>query len=206
MGNRKEPRKVGRSSSNSSGTWPRKTSISVPWLIADAIASTRASWGPTAGIASSRSSTWRGDANQTLAATLAVECEEVAHSIDFGAQVLQVDGVRRDRQRHTLDHLNAATLERGTLRGIVGEQAHLTQAHEAEDFSSGGVLAAVDRQTQRQIGVDRVESLVLQGIRPDFVGQADATPLLRQIQQNARAGLGDHCQRGRQLLATVAAQ
>src|SRR5579884_4164146 len=70
MGNRKLPLRVGRSSVSAAGTWPRKTSISVPWLSPDAIARTRTSPGPGGGISSCRSSTRRGLGNQTLVARL----------------------------------------------------------------------------------------------------------------------------------------
>src|SRR5437762_2737512 len=65
MGNEKRPRSVGRSSSRSGGTWPRKTSISVPWLMAEAMASTSTSCGASPGSGSPRSSTARGSGNQT---------------------------------------------------------------------------------------------------------------------------------------------
>ena len=69
--------------------------------------------------------------------------------------------------------------------GIVGQQADFRQAKILEQLDADAVIADVGLITQCQIGFDGVEPLVLQGVGLDLVDQPDATPFLRQINQNA---------------------
>ncbi len=56
------------------------------------------------------------------------------------------------------------------------------------------------------VGIHGIEAIVLQLIRAQLVGEADATPFLRQIQQHAAALVVQALHRGLQLLAAIAAQ
>src|SRR5437660_213204 len=65
-------------------------------------------------------------------------------------------------------------------------------------------LAAVDRQAQLDIGVDRVETAILQLVGLQLVGDPDAPPLVAaQVHHGAETGLGDHAQGRVQLGAAV---
>ena len=43
----------------------------------------------------------------------------MAHAIGFGLQVLPIDGIRRHRQRHSLDDLNAVQLKNLMRKGLM---------------------------------------------------------------------------------------
>ncbi len=68
------------------------------------------------------------------------------------------------------------------------------------------VVALVVAEPEGQVGIDRVEALVLQSVRSQLVEQADAATLLAQVQDHARLLLADGAQRGGELIAAVAAQ
>ena len=75
-----------------------------------------------------------------------------------------------------------------------------------QDLRADAVVAQVGRQAELQVGVDGVEALLLQLVGAQLVEQADAAPLLGEVEQHALALLLDHRQRGLELLAAVAAQ
>ena len=87
--------------------------------------------------------------------------------------------------------------------GLIG---HFEAVVVSEELGAGAVVAQVGSEAEPGVGLDGVGPLVLQAIRADLVEQADAPPLLAQVEQNALAGLGDPFQRLLQLKATVTAQ
>jgi len=69
------------------------------------------------------------------------------------------------------------------------------------------VLARVDRLADADVGVDRIEPLVLQRISLDLLEEADAPALVeRQIDENAVGRRRNPPQRGFELRAAVAAE
>src|SRR5205823_11023611 len=56
------------------------------------------------------------------------------------------------------------------------------------------------------VGVDRVEPGVLQLVGAQFVDQANAAALLREVEQDAAGGFGDCRDRTAQLVAAIAPQ
>ena len=76
-----------------------------------------------------------------------------------------------------------------------------------EDLGADAVLPAVDGQAELEVGVDGVAALVLQGVGPQLVGDADAPALVApQVDHHAHACLGHPLDGGGQLEAAVAAQ
>ena len=65
-------------------------------------------------------------------------------------------------------------------------------------------MALVVGEAQAQIGVDRVEALILERISAQLVDQADAAPLLAQIEQDSPARRGDRLERRVELRAAIA--
>src|ERR1700684_3439179 len=91
----------------------------------------------------------------------------------LGAQIPDIAGMRLDFERHPRDR-NAIAPEALNLVRIVGEQAHLADAEVADDLRADAVVAQVLLETQLQIGLDRIETGVLQRIGADFIAEPDA--------------------------------
>ena len=68
------------------------------------------------------------------------------------------------------------------------------------------VVALVVTEAEGEVGIDRVEALVLQPVGPELVEQADAAPFLAQVQDHARLQLADVAQGRGQLVTAIAAQ
>jgi hypothetical protein len=102
----------------------------------------------------------------------------VTHAVTLGLQVLVVVGADAHDQRHLLDHVEPELAQLVHLVGVVGQQPHLRYAQVGEDAGSGGVVAGVGRQPEREVGVDGVEPLLLQAVRAELVDQADAPALV----------------------------
>ena len=76
-----------------------------------------------------------------------------------------------------------------------------------QDLGADAVFAAVDGQTQLQVGVDGVVALLLEVVGAQFVGQADTAALVAaQVDDDAGALVGDEPQRLVQLGPAVATQ
>ena len=81
-----------------------------------------------------------------------------------------------------------------------------SEAKVLEQLDADAVIAAVGLVAQRQVGLDRVEALVLQVVGLDLLDQADAAAFLRQIDQHAGPFLADHLHGQVELVAAIAAQ
>ncbi len=90
-----------------------------------------------------------------------------------------VVGSHSDDQRHLLDHVEAELTQLRDLVGVVRQQTHLRHAQVGEDAGGRGVVAGVGGQPQREVGIDRVEALLLQAVRAQLVDEADPRPRAR---------------------------
>jgi hypothetical protein len=97
-------------------------------------------------------------------------------------------------------------LEAGHLVRVVGHEPDALDTEIGEDPGRAAVLAPVDGQPERRVRRDRVQTLVLERVGPELVGQSDAAALLSEVQQDTSALGGDRRQRSTQLLPTVAPQ
>ena len=61
----------------------------------------------------------------------------------------------------------------------------MRQAEVLEDLQADAVVAQVGAVAEGEVGLDGVEPLVLEGVGPDLLDQADAAPLLGQVDQGA---------------------
>jgi hypothetical protein len=68
------------------------------------------------------------------------------------------------------------------------------------------VVALVVGEAESLVGVDGVEPAVLERISADLVGEADAAPLLTEVEQHAPAAAANDVQRFLELRATIALQ
>jgi hypothetical protein len=85
-----------------------------------------------------------------------------------------------------LDDAYARLFELAHFIGIIGEETYSSQAERFQRFRSKFIFAVVGREAELPIGFDGIESLVLELIGFNFVDQADAAALLRQIEHDTR--------------------
>src|SRR6516225_10711502 len=111
---------------------------------------------------------------------------------------------RRDLQRQPLADREPVAFDSDELPRVVAQQAHRSYANLAQDLYTNSVIALIGLESQALVGFDRVEPLVLQLVRPDFVGQTDAAAFLIQVQQHAPALARDSAKRRVELRATIA--
>ena len=116
-----------------------------------------------------------------------------------------VEGVRGDHDGYDLVDAKTVTLQSGPLERVVGHQAHVANAQFADDACAHAVVAFVGLEAQLEVGVYRVESLVLQFVGVDLVAEADAAALLIEVDDGAFALFVDHLHCLVQLFAAVAA-
>ena len=72
---------------------------------------------------------------------------------------------------------------------IVGQQHHAGAAEHLQHAHRHAIVALVVVETERGVGVDRIEAGVLQLVGPHLVGEAEAAAFLREIEDDAAAGL-----------------
>ena len=116
--------------------------------------------------------------------------------------------VNRADDRDLVDHFQvepAVDEGVGFLR-VVGEQPDFAQAEVFQQLDADAVVARIGFVTEREVRFDGVEALVLQRVGFDLFGDADAPPLLRQVNEHASAFALDHIERHVQLVAAIAAE
>ena len=82
----------------------------------------------------------------------------------------------------------------------------MREAEVLEDLEADAVVALVGAVAEGEVGVDGVQPLVLEGVGPELLDQADAAPFLRQVDQGADPLAADHLERQVELVAAVAAE
>ena len=108
--------------------------------------------------------------------------------------------------RHLVGDRQAVALEAHDLLRVVREQADRAEPEVHEDLRADAVVAQVGGQPEPHVRVDRVEPLLLEPVGAQLVQQADAAPLLGEVEQHAAPLLVDAQHRVLELLAAVAAQ
>ena len=109
-------------------------------------------------------------------------------------------------QGDTLDDVYSERPQGIQLVGVIGQQAHGSDAEILQYAGGGRVLPLIGLVAERQVGVDRVQALVLEVVGPQLVPQPNAAALLAQVDQNAGTLLSDAFDRQVELLPTIAAQ
>src|SRR5215469_4529767 len=107
--------------------------------------------------------------------------------------------------RHTLGDPDAVAFEGDHLVGVVGQEADHTETELPQHFRRWQVYPLVGIEAQLLIGVERVETGILQPVRAQLIDEPDATSLLRQIKEHTAAGLRDRCYSTTQLVPAIAA-
>ena len=111
--------------------------------------------------------------------------DRVAQLVTLRLRGSAVLGVRRDLDRHLLDHGQPVAVEPADLLRVVREDADRRQAEVGEDLVADPVLARVRREAELEVRLDGVEAVLLQLVRAQLVQQADAAALLRHVEQHA---------------------
>src|SRR5439155_1953967 len=120
-------------------------------------------------------------------------------------EVVDVAGMRHHLERRARDHVDAVGLEPHDLLRVIGEQPHAPDAEVAQDLGADAVVPEVFLEAELEVGLDGVASLVLERVGTDLVGEADAAPLLVEVDDDAAAGHRDLLERLAELVAAVAA-
>ena len=129
----------------------------------------------------------------------------MSHARCLGRHVLAtLHRVRVDNDRDDTVHSHTQPVQLCTLARIVAHELDGLDHEMAENVLCGHILSHVVGEAERQVRIDSIETLrLLHVIHLQLVGQANATPLLVQIDDHATV-LVDVGQRVLQLLATVA--
>lgn len=128
----------------------------------------------------------------------------MSHQFLLGAQVVGVVGVGRNHNRNSPNDLNARSAQGGHFIGVIGHEFHLPDTQVFEHRDGRFVLAGIGVETEVGIGVNRVETLILQVVRFEFIDQANTAPFLPEVNHHA-ASFGGNAQGRVQLFATIAA-
>ena len=145
-------------------------------------------------------------AANTTALLLLQSFKKVPHLAFLGLKI--GPGNLRDARltRDTLDHADPRVLQLPHFFRIVRKQPDLRGPKFLQNSRGKIIISRVRRESQLFVGLHRVHPSVLQLIRAQLVHQSDATPLLRQIEQDARSSLADFLKREFKLRAAIAAQ
>src|SRR5690606_18698050 len=129
----------------------------------------------------------------------------VVETLPLGPQVGDVALARRYQQRHLLGDLHAVADQRLPLAGVVGHQPDRPHTQVLEHPGGDGVVAGVHRQAEGEVRLDGVQTLRLQGHRPQLRQQTDAPALVApQVDDDARPFGDDGAHRGVELVPALA--
>ncbi len=132
--------------------------------------------------------------------------EQVSQAIPLGPQVTDVLLIRDGVERDTADDLQSVPFEAASLGRIVGHEPHGGDPQVNEYLGPDTVLAAVYREAQLDVGVDRVEPAVLQLVGLELVGYTDSPALVTaQVHHDSEPLVGDVAQGALELGPAVAA-
>ena len=107
-------------------------------------------------------------------------------------------------QGHAFGHLYTRRAQRFHFVGIIGQQPDAPYAQMGKNLLCQTEIAGIDRQTQSQIGLHRIQALILQAIGTDFIDQTNAAPLLPQVGNRPAAFTLHRLHRSLKLRAAVA--
>src|SRR5437763_6103972 len=130
--------------------------------------------------------------------------KKMAHLGLFRLEIFCVMRVGFGSNRHLLDHLNAVTLETYILLRIVGQESELAHTEIVKNLRAQSVIAEIGRETELRIGLDGIESFLLQFVSVNFCREADAAPFLAHIKEHAVYFFGDLPESGVRLVPAIA--
>ena len=116
-----------------------------------------------------------------------------------------VVGVDRRLKRHPAGNFDASPCEAIELGGIVGEQRYSCAVQDSQHARGDAVIAFIIIKSEGGIGIEGVETIILQPICPHLVCQTKSAALLRQIENDAASEFFETCESKPKLVAAVAA-
>ena len=111
-----------------------------------------------------------------------------------------------DLQRNPFGNGQAIPFQSNDLARIIGQETDLFDAQINQDLRADAVITQIRQESQRFIGLDGIEPLVLQIISLELIDQADASSFLAHVNDDPRAVFADRFKRGFHLGVAVAAQ
>src|SRR3954468_9853147 len=132
------------------------------------------------------------------------QAQRMSHFLFFGLQVGERMRRRADLAGKAFDDLDAALAERAHLAWVIGQQANARNAKVVEDRGGQAEVPEVGLEPERMIGLDRVDSGVLQLVSLQLGHQADAAPFLKVIDHQSAAFLRDRLYGELELAAAIA--
>ena len=84
----------------------------------------------------------------------------------------------RDLERHRLAHREAVSLQPDEFTRVIGQEPHGLHTEIPEDLGADAVVALIRLEPQLDVGLDRIEPLVLKLVGPNFVRQTNAPAFL----------------------------
>lgn len=123
----------------------------------------------------------------------------------FGAEVFLGCSVGLDFAGDAFSYFDAGGFQGGHFLGVVGKESDSFQAQRLQDFSGELELAVVSFEAELLVGLDGIETFVLQFVGLKFSHQPDTATFLQFVNQDAGSGLGDEGERHLQLLSAIAA-
>ena len=129
----------------------------------------------------------------------------MAQLVALRLEVVAVLVVRLDLDRLLRDGREPEAADPGDLPRVVRQDADRGQPEVGEDLRADAVLARVGLEAELEVGLDRVETLLLELVGAQLVEQPDPAALLGEVEQDARAFLLDPREGALELLAAVAA-
>src|SRR5579864_4687049 len=98
-------------------------------------------------------------------------------------------GTGSDLARDALDYGYSSLFEGSHFIGVVGKQAYFADSQRLENLRGQRELTVIGLEAETFVGLDRIESGVLQFVGLQFSHQADAAALLLFVHQNAGSRL-----------------
>ncbi len=112
----------------------------------------------------------------------------------------------RNLDRHALDDLETVGGEPHALVRVVRQETNLPHAQIGQDLRPDSEVPLVGLESEALVGLDRVETAILQVVGANLVREPDPAPLLPHVEEDPLAGGGDHLQGQAPLLAAIAAE
>ena len=114
--------------------------------------------------------------------------------------------VGRELVRDALHHGDPLLPEHAHLVRVVGHQLNARIPKMLEDLCRNGEPPLVSLEAKPLIGIDRVETLVLELIGLELVDESDPAPLLCEVEQDPRSLFADRRNGAAQLVPAIAFQ
>src|SRR5690625_4062869 len=97
----------------------------------------------------------------------------MSHFYTLGLQIAAVGLVRDDHEWQALSDINPTIPKRIDLSRVIRQQPNAGDPQVAEYQRGTGVIALIGGEPELQVGLDRVEALILQMIGTQLVDQPD---------------------------------